>query len=73
MIKLKTIKGMKIELRTGNDASLTSEILIDGRTVGCDALSSNGCDKLFNELTRDKTGEKATYLKQFMEENDSHE
>ena len=70
MVKYRTIKGMKVELRTGNDASLTSEILIDGRVVGCDALCVDGCDNLFKELTNDRTGEKASYLKKFMEEND---
>jgi len=62
MIKYRIIKGMKIELRKGDDADFTSEILIDGKRVGCDAISYKGCDKLFNELTNDKTGDKARYL-----------
>ena len=61
---------MKIEYRTGVDASMTSDVVIDGRIVGCEKQGIKSCKGLFNELTRDKTGEKATYLKQFMEEND---
>ena len=65
MIKYRTIKGMKIELRKGKDAEFCSAIIIDGERVGCDAMCSTGCDALFKELTNDKTGRKASYLKQF--------
>ena len=66
MIKFRTVKGMRIELRKGQDAEFTSEIMIDGERVGCDAIQSKGCDKLFNELTNDKSGDKASYLKSFV-------
>jgi hypothetical protein len=64
MTKSKTVAGMKIELRTGREADLVSEVLIDGVKVGCDALLIDGCDGLFNELVQDKTGEKARYVKE---------
>ena len=65
MIKSRTINGMRVELLTGNDASMTSEIRIDGTLVGCDAIQRSGCDDLFDELTKDKTGEKARYLLEY--------
>lgn len=54
---------MKIELRKSKEANYTSEILIDGEMVGCDASDYYGCDKLYNELIRDTTGEKALIIK----------
>jgi hypothetical protein len=62
MIKSKTVDKHTVELRTGDDSDFTSSIHIDGALVGCDALLIDGCTPLFNEICRDKSGEKARYV-----------
>ena len=66
MIKARTVDGMKVELRKGMDANFVSEVRVDREVVGCDALLIDGCDGLFNELIRDKTGEKARYVRRMV-------
>jgi hypothetical protein len=63
MKKFRTVDGMKIELRKGDDSDFTSSVHVDDVLVGCDALLFNGCDALFKELTNDRTGEKARYVR----------
>jgi hypothetical protein len=73
MIKTKTIKGIKIEFRTGREASMTSDVVVDGVIVGVEKNRTASCLNLFNELTKDKSGEKALYLKRFVEQCDAEE
>ena len=61
MKQSKKVDGMTIELRTGMDAEFTSEILIDGTRVACCAVTMKGCDGLYDELVKDKSGDKARF------------
>jgi len=70
MTKSRTIKGLCIKLRTGDDSSHTSDVMVDDVIVGCEAQGIESCYQLYKELINDKTGRKASDLKIWMMVND---